>query len=57
MKYNNIITHSRSGKPIAARDKKKDLNKFLKRAREKKEEIKQQDQRDYQELNNGKFKR
>ena len=25
MKYNNIITHSRSGKPIAARDKKKDF--------------------------------
>ena len=25
MKYNNIITHSRSGKLIAARDKKKDF--------------------------------
>ena len=25
MKYNNIITHSRSGKPIAARHKKKDF--------------------------------
>ena len=29
MKYNNIITHSRSGKPIAARDKKKILSQTI----------------------------